>query len=383
LLSNGSIIAKQTFIFNSLDMNQKRIAFFIPNLAGGGAERVAVNLLQGMAKRDVPLDLILASAEGPYLKQVPEQVRLVNLGVGRVMKAVLPLARYLKENRPIALLSHMNHTNVSAILAREWAGTKTRLVLVEHNTLSVDRSKLFRSKFVPPFMKLLYPRADVIVGVSQGVAEDLEQQMGFEPGKIRVIYNPVVDNELLAKAKAPLDHPWFKPGNPPVFLAVGRLTEQKDFLNLIKAFALLRKQKPARLIILGEGECRSELEAAIETLEVSEDVSLPGFVQNPYAYMSHANAFVLSSRHEGLPTVLIEAMACGCPVVATDCPSGPKEILESGKYGALVAIENPVALADAMLKILESPVSRDVLVERGMYFSIDRAVSEYLELMQY
>lgn len=364
-------------------MNQKRIAFFVPNLAGGGAERVAVNLLQGMAKREVPLDLILANAEGPYLKQVPEQVRLINLGVGRVMKAVVPLSRYLKENRPIALLSHMNHTNVSAILAKELAGTKTRLVLVEHNTLSVDKSKLFRSKLVPPFMKLLYPRADVIVGVSRGVAEDLERQMGFAPGTIKVVYNPVVDREMLAKSKAPLEHPWFQPGNPPVFLAVGRLTEQKDFLNLIKALALLKKQRQARLIILGEGECRSELEAAIEHLELSEDVALPGFVQNPYAYMSHASGFVLSSRHEGLPTVLIEAMACGCPVVATDCPSGPKEILESGKYGALVPIENPAALADAMLKTLDAPLNRDVLVERGTYFSFDRAVSEYLELMHY
>ncbi len=358
-------------------MYQKRIAFFLPSLAGGGAERVAVNLLQGMVKRDVPLDLILASAEGPYLKQVPEQVRLIDLGVGRVMKAVLPLARYLKENQPIALLSHMNHTNVSAILARDFAGTKTRLVLVEHNTLSFSKSKLFRSKLVPPFMKWLYPRADVIVGVSQGVVEDLECKMGFEPGKVRVVYNPVVDRELIAKAKSSLDNPCFQPGNPPVFLAVGRLTEQKDFLTLIKAFALLRKQRPARLIILGEGECRSELEAMIKTLEISEDVSLPGFVQNPYAYMSHASAFVLSSRHEGLPTVLIEAMACGCPVVATDCPSGPKEILESGKYGSLVAIGNSVALADAMIQTLEVPVSRDVLVERGMYFSNERAVSEY------
>ena len=207
--------------------------------------------------------------------------------------------------------------------------------------------------------------------------------MGFEPGKVRVVYNPVVDRELIAKAKSSLDNPWFEPGNPPVFLAVGRLTEQKDFLTLIKAFAMLRKQRLARLIILGEGECRSELEAMIKTLEISEDVCLPGFVQNPYAYMSHASAFVLSSRHEGLPTVLIEAMACGCPVVSTDCPSGPKEILESGKYGSLVAIGNSVALADAMIQTLEVPVSRDVLVERGMYFSNERAVSEYLKLLHY
>jgi glycosyltransferase involved in cell wall biosynthesis len=240
-----------------IDMYQKRIAFFLPTLAGGGAERVAVNLLQGMVETGVPLDLVLANAEGPYLNQVPQQVRLVNLAAGRIINAILPLARYLKENRPIALLSHMSHANLGAVFAKELAGTKTRLALVEHNTLSVNKSKLFRNKFVPAFMKWLYPRADVIVGVSQGVAEDLEYQLGFKPGKVSVVYNPVVDNELIAKAKAPLDHPWFKQGNPPVFLAVGRLTEQKDFLTLIKAFALLRKQRLARLIILGEGECRS------------------------------------------------------------------------------------------------------------------------------
>ncbi len=363
--------------------HQKRIAFFLPSLAGGGAERVAVNLLQSMAKQGVLLDLVLANAEGPYLNQVPEQVRLVNLAAGRIIKAIVHLARYLKENKPIALLSHMNHANVGAVLARELAGTKTRLVLVEHNTLSVSKSNLFRSKFVPPFMKLLYPRADIIIGVSQGVAEDLEYQVGFKPGKVRIVYNPVVDTELIAKAKSPLDHPWFKQPNCPVFLAVGRLTEQKDFLTLLKAFALLRKKILARLIILGEGESRSELEAIIKMLEISEDVSLPGFVHNPYTYMYNASAFILSSRWEGLPTVLIEAMACGCPVVATDCPSGPKEILEAGKYGLLVECGNPVALANAMIQTLEVPVSRDVLIERGMYFSNERAVAEYLKLLCY
>lgn len=362
-------------------MDKQPIAFFLPTLHGGGAERVSINLLKGMAQRDVPLDLVLASAEGPYLNQIPKQVRLIDLAAGRVVKAMLPLARYLKANKPMALMSHMNHANVIAVLAREFADTKTRLVLVEHNTLSADKSKLFRGNCVPPLMKLLYPRAEAIVGVSQGVAEDLEHQMGFVPGTVSVVYNPVVDNELIAKAKAPLTHSWFHKGSPPVFLAVGRLTEQKDFLTLIKAFALLRKQKMARLIILGEGESRSELEALIESLEITEDVSLPGFASNPYAYMCNASAFVLSSRWEGLPTALIEAMACGCPVVATEGPTGAREILAGGKYGPLVPIKNPVALSEAMLQVLEVPVTRDRLVQRGMYFSIDRAVSEYLKLL--
>lgn len=365
-------------------MPTKKIAFFLPNLGGGGAERVVLNLLKGMSDReDLKLDLVVASTEGPYLEQVPDRVRIVNLATGRVFTAIPALSRYLKENRPISLISHLNHANISTILARDLARTKTRLILVEHSTLSVYKSKLLRSNLLPTMMKWLYPRAEVVVGVSQGVADDLDDQLGFEPGTVRVVYNPVVDADLITKANISPDHPWLQPGNLPVFLAVGRFSTAKDFTNLINAFALVRQQIAARLIILGEGELRSELEEAIERHGITEDVSLPGFVQNPYAYMSKASAFVLSSRWEGLPTVLIEAMACGCPVVATDCPSGPQEILAAGKYGLLVPIENSNALADAMLQTLKNPISRDILVKRGMYFSHERAVADYLELCEY
>lgn len=362
-------------------MDTGRIAFFLPALYGGGAERVTVNLLKGMVQQDVPCDLVLASAEGPYLNQVPEQVRVVDLAAGRVIKAILPLSKYLRQEQPKALVSHLNHANVVAILARELSGTKARLVVVEHNTLSVDQGKLWRGKLVPPLMKLLYPRADAVIGVSQGVAQDLETHLQMAPGKVSVIYNPVVDDALLTKAATPLDHPWFQKDAPPVFLSVGRLSEQKDFLTLIKAFALLRSKRLARLIILGEGETRSELETAIATLGISEDVTLPGFVANPYAYMSRASAFVLSSRWEGLPTVLIEAMACGCPVIATDCPSGAKEILDAGVYGKLVPVGDVAALSLAMQQVLDTSTNRDRLIQRAMCFTIDRIVPEYLTLL--
>lgn len=362
-------------------MSEHRIAFFLPTLAGGGAERVALNLLKGMLERDVSLDLVVADIDGPYLDQVPKEVRLINLGTGRVTKAIPALAKYLKETKPVGLVSHMNHTNVAAILARELARSKTKLVVVEHSTLSVATSDLRRSQLLPAAMKWLYPRASTIVGVSQGVSTDLERELGFQPGTVKTVYNPVIDPDLIAKAKIPLDYPWFQPGNPPVFLAVGRLTLPKDFSNLIKAFSKLRKQKDARLIILGEGELRGELEAEIDSLGIGADVSLPGFVQNPYAYMYNSSVFVLSSRWEGLPTVLIEAMACGCAVVATDCPSGPEEILAGGKYGMLVPIENADALAAAMIKTLDSPVDQSISIDRGMYFSNDRAVSDYLDLI--
>jgi glycosyltransferase involved in cell wall biosynthesis len=362
-------------------MSERRIAFFLPTLAGGGAERVALNLLKGMLEREIHLDLVLADATGPYLDQVPDGVRLIDLGTGRVTKAIPALAKYLKETKPVAMLSHMNHANVAAILARELARSKAKLVVVEHDTLSAVKSELSRSRFVPPAMKWLYPRATSIVGVSQGVSTDLDSELGFRPGTVKTVYNPVISPDLLAKAGAPVDHPWFEPGQPPVFLAVGRFTPQKDFSNLIQAFGILSKQKDARLMILGEGDLRGELEAEIKSLGLDAKISLPGFVQNPYAYMSKSTAFVLSSRWEGLPTVLIEAMACGCAVVATDCPSGPDEILGSGKYGMLVPIENATALAAAMIKTLEDPLDQASSIDRGMYFSTDRAVSDYLNLL--
>lgn len=361
-------------------MDTRRIAFFLHALHGGGAEKVAVNLLRGMSARNVPLDLVLATAEGPYLEQVPKQVRVVNLAAGRVVKAIVPLSNYLKKEKPLALLSHMNHVNLAAVVAWELARKKTRLVLVEHDTLSATKTKLLRGRLIPPLAKLLYPRADALVGVSEGAARDLENQLGIPEGKVSVIYNPVVDNELVAKAKAPLNHPWFDEGSPPVFLAVGRLTIQKDFISLIKAFELVRRQISVRLMILGEGESRSELEAVIASLGV-EDISMPGFVENPYAYMSRACGFVLSSRWEALPTVLIEAMACGCPAIATDCPSGPREILAAGKYGALVPVGDAKALAAAMLQVLKAPVSKNILVQRAMYFSVERIVPEYLSIL--
>ncbi len=364
-------------------MHKERIAFFLPSLYGGGAERVAVNLLKGMLKLDVPLDLVLATAEGPYLDQIPEQVRVVDLRAGRAIKATLPLSLYLQQNKPSALLSHLNYANVVAIVARELARTKTRLVVVEHDTLSAGKTQLLRGKLVPTLVRWLYPRADAIVGVSQGTMRDLQVNFGIAGEKLSTIYNPVVNDELLAKAQAPLDHPWFQPEAPPVFLGVGRLSQQKDFWTLIEAFSLLRKQRMARLIILGEGEYRTQLETTIARLGITEDVSLPGFVKNPYAYMSRARAFILSSRWEALPTVLIEAMACGCPVISTNCPTGPEEILESGLYGTLVPIANATALSKAMLQVLDDHQNRDLLVQRATDFSFERAVNEYLELLRY
>lgn len=360
-------------------MSQQRIAFFLPNLYGGGAERVSVNLLKGMVdNQNLTLDLVLGIAEGSFLAQVPAGVNIINLDSPRVATAILPLVKYLKTAQPDALLSHLGHANVIALFANKLAGSKTKLAVVEHNTLSVADAPSWRAKITPWFMKQFYPSANAIIGVSQGVSQDLESQLGFAPGTVKTIYNPVINQELITKANTVPDHPWLQPGECPVFLAVGRLTAQKDFVNLIQAFALVRKQKTSRLIILGEGELRTELETLANDLGVRQDIDFPGFADNPYGYMSQATAFVLSSRYEGLPTALIEAMACGCSIVSTDCPSGPQEILAGGKYGTLVPIQDSISLSNGMLQVLNEPFSQEVLQERARMFATEQIVPQYL-----
>ena len=361
---------------------KKRITFFLDALHGGGAEKAVVNLLRGLAQRDeFDLDLVLATKEGPYLDLVPKQVRIVDLNTGRAVTATFPLISYLRENRPWAVIGNMGHVNVVASMATKMSGIETKLLLVEQNTLSANPTKFKRAKLVVQLMKWLYPSADAVAGVSAGVARDLEQCLGLEIESVKVLNNPVVNEDLLTKSQADLGHPWFAPNTPPVFLAVGRLNPQKDFPNLLHAFAQVRKQQEARLIILGEGEERQTLETIIADLGINDDVLLPGFVKNPYGYMKQANCFVLSSKEEGLPTVLIEAMACGCPVVATDCPSGPDEILDGGEYGRLVPIQNSHALAAAMLETLKNPPNQEFLIQRANKYSTENAVTEYLSLL--
>jgi len=362
----------------------KNVAFFLPSLGGGGAERVIVNLAQGFAGRGLKVDLVLAKAEGAYLSQIPLQVRVVDLGARRVLCSLPGLVRYLRRERPQAMLSTLNHANIIALWAKKLAHVPTRLVVREANTVSMEATNVatLKGKLMPHLIRIFYPWADAIVANSRGVAEDLMKLTGLPPDNIKVIYNPVVTPELFVKAEEPLDHPWFGPGEPPVILGVGRLTKQKDFPTLIRTFALVRKERPARLMILGEGEERPNLEALVRELGLEEDVALPGFVENPYKYMKRAAVFVLSSRWEGLPNALIEALALGAPVVATDCHGGPREILEDGKWGHLVPIGDIEALAKAILNVLYKPELQEGAIERvTQLFGLDYVIMEYLKAM--
>ncbi len=360
----------------------KEIAFFIPAMYGGGAERVVLNLLEGMTTKNLPLNLVLASAKGPYLDRVPSTVKIIDLKAGRVIKAILPLVGYLRTHRPRVLISHLGHANVIALIANYLSGTNTPVVVVEHNTLSVARSALWRANLVKSMMKWLYPNANAVVTVSLGAARDLEIVLDLPLNSVQTIYNPIVDQRLLTQANESIDEPWLQPDSPPVFLSIGRLTLQKDFSTLLKSFAKVREELEARLIILGEGELRAELETLARDLGIAESVSLPGFVDNPYAYLKAASAFVLSSRWEGLPTVLIEALACGCPVVTTNCPNGPEEILAKGEYGTLVGLGDCDALAKAMTDILHNFPTKERLIKRAQDFDVDSSVTKYLQLIE-
>ena len=322
-------------------------------MRGGGAEHTTLKLAQGLARQGNAVDLVLAQAKGPYLEQVPESVRVVDLKAPRLLISLPALVRYLQRERPQAMLAVMNHTNLIALWAKRFANVNTRMVVSERNTLAPRVAEKIRpsDRGLVWLIKHYYRWADAIVAVSESVADDLSH-IGLPRDRIQVIYNPVITPELLKLAPAPVQHPWFQPDQPPVILAVGRLKPQKDFSTLLRAFAQVRKVHPARLLILGEGPKRKDLEALVTELGLTSDVSLPGFVINPYAYMTQASLFVLPSRWEGLPGVLIEALYCGTPLIATDCPGGSRDILNQGQYGQLVPVGDVPALSQAMLTAL-------------------------------
>ncbi len=363
-------------------MSTGKIALFIPSLHGGGAERVIVSLANGLARRGIPVDLVLVKDAGVYRSHVDSKVRVVDLKGKRALTSLFALSGYLRRERPGAMLSAMNYVNVVAVWARVLSRSNTRLVLSEHANLSqalADTSGLV-SKVLPWLMAVSYRRADAIVAVSDGVAADLATTLGYPRDTVSTRHNPIETDELAIKSLVALDHPWFIDGQPPVIIGVGRLSKEKDFPTLIEAFNHLRLGKQARLVILGEGAERTFLESLIEASPYRADILLGGFQENPYNWMHGASVFVLSSRWEGFGNVLVEAMACGTPVISTACPSGPEEILEQGRWGRLVPVGDAEALANAIAQTLADASPPDVK-KRAEAFGVAHAVDAYLNVL--
>jgi glycosyltransferase involved in cell wall biosynthesis len=363
--------------------SKAHVTIFLRCLFGGGTERVMVNLANSFTQYDLKVDLVLAHASGPYLSQVSPKVRVIDLECPNLAASPLKLVRYLQQENPLTLLSALHYPSEIAIFAKHMARVSTRVIIAEQNTLSVEAKNLPQqtARLTPLKARLFYPWADEIVAVSSGVADDLAKIIKVPRKQIRVIYNPVIPPDIWQKSQEPITHLWFNPGEPPVILGVGRLTEQKDFPTLIRAFAQVRKVRPSRLMILGVGSERSNLDALIRELGLENDAVILGFQENPYAYMARCAVFALSSAWEGFGNVIVEALAVGTPVVACDCPSGPAEILADGKYGALVPVGDSSAIANSILKVLSGnyPTIDSSWLNQ---FTYSEAASEYLKVLK-
>jgi glycosyltransferase involved in cell wall biosynthesis len=358
-----------------------KVSLVIPDLAGAGAERFAVYLANGLANRGCEVDLVALRAAGACLDIVSPKVRVIDLKSPRVLRSILPLARYLRKTKPDALISNLDYMNLGAIWARRFAGVATRVIPVVHITLSQAAANyvgLWR-RLVFAAIKQAYRRTNSIVVVSRDTADDLVRTIGVSPNAVRVIY-PILTPGITERSQLPVTHPWLAPGQPDVILAVGRLSDQKDHATLIRAFASVRRQRDVRLLILGEGDLREHLESLVRELGLSDSVSMPGYDNNVFACMSRCALFVLSSKYEAMPMVIVEALASGARVVATDCPSGPREILQGGRYGSLVPPGNVATLSKAILDALDAKPFKTPESVFHPYLS-ETVVDEYVKLI--
>jgi glycosyltransferase involved in cell wall biosynthesis len=360
----------------------RRISFFLPSLAGGGAERVCVELANEFASRSLGIDLVLATAEGPYLREVSRDVRVVDLGAPRMLRALPPLVRYLRSERPATLLSALDHANIAAILAVVLAGSGTRCVISIRAmpTAVYGGARSAASRAVFWLMKRTYRFADAIVANSHAVAADLARVLELPAERIVVVHNPLNLARIAKESAEDPGHAWPAERSIPIVLGVGSLTPIKGFTALVEAFAIVRRRRPCRLVILGEGPERAALESLVRERGLSSDVLLPGFTANPFAWMRRARVFASSSRTEGCPNALMQALAIGVPIVSTDDSGGSAEILEQGRWGRLVPVGRPDAMADAIESSLDA-APPDGFQDRAAQFSHERIARLFLSIL--
>lgn len=357
------------------------IAILLPDLRPGGAERVCVTLANAFVREGLTVDVVLRQNQGELLDSVSPAVAIHALGARRVRDAFGPFVDYLKLARPRSVLAAMWPITSLAIAARAVSGAPCRVVTSDHGVLSQSRPGRpgLPRLAMTLSMRATYGRADGIVGVSRGVAADVAALAGLPVDRVTTIYNPITPLPTPAAPDAGIMASWSSGG--PRLITVGTLKAVKDHATLLRALARVRQTHDARLLILGEGSERPRLEGLIAELGLAGAVQMPGFRPDPHGYVAHADAFVLSSLNEGFGNVLVEAMACGTPVVSTDCPTGPGEILDGGRYGRLTPVGDVDALARAILETLAAPPDPAALKLRSEAFSTARAVGAYRRLL--
>lgn len=372
----------------------RHVALLLSNFRGGGAQQRMVTLANAFAERGHRVDLVAVRSGQASCGDVSSRVRrfgldpwwveatpLRELKGPAVFASVPALARWLRRERPDVMLSSSNPANLAALAARTVSRTRTPTVISVNVHASSATGHPSRHPALGHAIRRLYPTADGIIAISHGVAEDLAQLLAMPEDRIVTIHNPIDHAAIARRSLEELDDPWLADGGPPLVLGVGKLKRQKDFATLLRAFARLLERRPARLVVLGEGPEHGHLEALARELGVKDAVRLPGFSPNPAAWMARASVVALSSEWEGFSNVLVEALACGCPVVSTDCPSGPAEILEGGAIGPLVPVGDDRALAAAIDRVLAWPPDPDKLRACATRFSVDRAADRYLAVL--
>jgi glycosyltransferase involved in cell wall biosynthesis len=404
-----------------LSPRRRHVALVLDHLGAGGVQKMTLSLGRELVARGHRVDVLTCMPSGRLRDSLPRDVRHFELERGRsaiarlaalyadpggfpamlrpvllsprlhdVLLCITSMSRYIKRYKPQAVVAASRWVNLMAVWSVRLAALPVRVLVSERNPPSavLRGSRPWRRRYLPLLLARTYPLADGIVTVSYGVAADLMATTGLPAGRIMTIYNPVVCDEIAALARAPVSHPWFAPGQPPIVLACGRMAEQKDYPTLIRAFADLRRRCSARLVILGEANGRGKashlcgiLLRLARNLGVASDVALLGYAENPYAYMARATVFVLSSKFEGFGNALVEAMACGCPVVSTDCPGGPREILDAGRYGDLVPVGDSVAMAAAIERAIGGRRIAGCLRQRAALFTASAAADAYLDAL--
>src|SRR3990172_6776906 len=363
-------------------MAAPNIALLISSFSLGGVQRIMVNMANELTKRGFSVALVAVSGKGPLRAKVSPQVTIRDLKSSRVLFGISRLVRFFKVERPAVFISGQTHLNAISSIANKISGGPSYLIVVEHNHMSsvIKSESKWVDRLRPLWARVFYPWANEILAVSEEVAADLSRLSGIDRERIKVVYNPIIDPNVLQEKDLVVDHPWFEDSKIPVVIGVGRLSAQKGFANLIQAMAKVDKVNTARLVILGEGEERANLERLAHDLGLGGKVWMPGYVENPFAYIKRADLFVLSSFWEGLPSVLVEAMACGTSVLSTNCPAGPRGILEDGKVGKLIPVGDVDAMADGILYCLSHPQEPEALINQARRFLSSTAVQGYIDL---
>lgn len=361
----------------------KQLSVLMSFSGAGGVERMMVNLITEMAGQLEQIDLLLLKANSPHLNELPDNVNVIQLKSKHSLLAIPEIAEYLKTKRPEAMLVAKDRAGRAALRAKVIAKVDTRICIRLGTNLSEalkHKNRLNRWLRTTP-MRRVYKKAEKVIAVSEGVRKDTLAITNLQADKVRVVRNPVITKKLEYGAKQPCPHAWLEQDLEPVIIGSGRLSKQKDFVTLLHAFNKVNQKQSARLIILGEGAMRQELTELTEKLGLTERVLMPGFQENPHAWVSRADLFVLSSRWEGSPNVLSEALAHGVQCVATRCPSGPEEVLAEGKYGKLVEMGDYEAMADAILSLLAKPLEKDHIKQAVQEYRAEVSAVNYLKIL--